>query len=556
MKRLLSLILSLALTLGLGIISATALASGGSPEFVYVGGLRMEEGAYLRSGASSISWSKPDEGYAHLKNGTLYLHNYTYTGAGYSAGTQNGALIYAKGSLRIVLSGSSSLTQTASAFGDGIVAVAGNISIEGAGALSVSVSATGIKTGAAYKTTISAGGAVDVKTSASAGPESPYGGCAIYPAPMLQSDMIVQVAREANDSLQTYTGGTFNTYDRVVIRHNCQSSTLQKIDGKTPNCTEDGKHSYYLCSCGKGYQDSSCTMSIKNIERWGNLPATGHTPSADWKSDGTNHWQLCTTCGAKLNSAAHSGGENACRYKAQCDVCEAFYGDFADHDWSKKWDYSDAKGHYHTCQTPGCDKLSSVTAHTPGAAATETTPQTCKDCGYVIKAAQGHTHKTKKIAEVKATCTTDGNREYYVCEGCGKWFQDAKATKEITREADVILTATGHSLEDSWLYDTYTHWQECACGEVGKKAAHTDEDGDLICDTCGREENTPGKQEPEATKPATNKTDKPSTDKTEKPDDTDSGNTGLVILVCVLAVLVLGAGAALVVILIKRKEKE
>ena len=371
--------------------------------------------------------------------------------------------------------------------------------------------------------------------------------------------MIVQVAREANDSLQTYTGGTFNTYDRVVIRHNCQSSTQQKIDGKTPNCTEDGKHSYYLCSCGKGYQDISCTMSIKNIETWGNLPATGHTPSADWKSDGTNHWQLCTTCGAKLNSAAHSGGENSCQYKAQCDVCEAFYGDFADHEWSKKWDYSDEKGHYHTCQTPGCEQLSPVTAHKPGAAATETTPQTCKDCGYVIKAAVAHTHKTKKVAAVEPTCTTGGNVEYYVCEGCGKWFEDAKATKAIKKESDVRLEATGHSLEDKWYQDEYTHWQECTCGEVGKKAAHLDENEDKKCDVCRRKigsDDTDATEE--ATKPSKGKNEKPSNGKTETPvtDNADSGNTGLVILVCVLAVLVLGAGAALAVILIKRKETE
>lgn len=42
-----------------------------------------------------------------------------------------------------------------------------------------------------------------------------------------------------------------------------------------------------------------------------------------------------------------------------------------------------------------------------------------------------------------ATCTADGNTEYWYCTTCGKYYADADATREITAESTVI-PATGH----------------------------------------------------------------------------------------------------------------
>ena len=51
------------------------------------------------------------------------------------------------------------------------------------------------------------------------------------------------------------------------------------------------------------------------------------------------------------------------------------------------WGYKDAEGHAHECQN--CDAHDAVQPHTPGAAATATTPQTCTACGYIIAPATG-----------------------------------------------------------------------------------------------------------------------------------------------------------------------
>ena len=49
-----------------------------------------------------------------------------------------------------------------------------------------------------------------------------------------------------------------------------------------------------------------------------------------------------------------------------------------------------------------------------------------------------HTHTVKHVAATVATAEADGNIEYWYCEECGKYFSDAAATKEITKESTVV----------------------------------------------------------------------------------------------------------------------
>ena len=56
-----------------------------------------------------------------------------------------------------------------------------------------------------------------------------------------------------------------------------------------------------------------------------------------------------------------------------------------------------------------------------------------------------HVHKLMKVEAKKATCTEDGNKEYYVCSSCKKLFADADIGKEINKE-DTVVKATGHKV--------------------------------------------------------------------------------------------------------------
>ncbi|MCD7728427.1 MAG: leucine-rich repeat domain-containing protein [Clostridia bacterium] len=94
----------------------------------------------------------------------------------------------------------------------------------------------------------------------------------------------------------------------------------------------------------------------------------------------------------------------------------------------------------------------------------------------------GHTHTLTHKDAVAATCTTDGNIEYWYCSDCGKYFSDEAATKEITL-AETVVTG-GHAYGTTYSYDQNTHWLECSgCGDKKDETAHSF-DG-YTCTVCG-----------------------------------------------------------------------
>lgn len=52
-------------------------------------------------------------------------------------------------------------------------------------------------------------------------------------------------------------------------------------------------------------------------------------------------------------------------------------------------------------------------------------------------------HAPRLVAQKNATCTEDGNKEYYACD-CGKYYEDITATKEITDKSSVVIKALNH----------------------------------------------------------------------------------------------------------------
>ena len=101
----------------------------------------------------------------------------------------------------------------------------------------------------------------------------------------------------------------------------------------------------------------------------------------------------------------------------------------------------------------------------------------------------GHTCDIKPVAKVEPSCTEGGKEAYYKCEGCGKFYEDALGTKEITDLAAWgNLAKLGHT-ESDWKSDKDNHWKECTvagCGVIieNSKAAHADANNDGKCDTC------------------------------------------------------------------------
>ena len=91
-----------------------------------------------------------------------------------------------------------------------------------------------------------------------------------------------------------------------------------------------------------------------------------------------------------------------------------------------------------------------------------------------------------------ATCTEDGNIEYWTCDSCVKYFSDTNGTAEITAEKTVV-GKLDHKWAEKYNFDKGGHWQTCEhCGEKTEAKAHisggeaTAEKAE-ICTTCGYE---------------------------------------------------------------------
>ena len=193
-----------------------------------------------------------------------------------------------------------------------------------------------------------------------------------------------------------------------------------------------------------------------------------------------NNDHNCDVCDKKMSD--HTGGTATCTDKATCTICGQKYGELAAHNYKTEWS-TDETNHWHECSV--CGDKKDVAAHIPGAAATETTPQTCTICGYVIKAALGHTHnfnqKNTSETYLKSAATCTKKAVYYYSCTCGE-----KGT-ETFESGDLAA----HNYKTEWSYDSGKHWHECSvCGNKKDEAAHTPgaaatETTPQTCTTCG-----------------------------------------------------------------------
>ena len=256
--------------------------------------------------------------------------------------------------------------------------------------------------------------------------------------------------------------------------------SLTPVAAKAATCTVNGNKAYYKCDvCGKWFEDATANVEITNHSSVV-LTALGHdyteriedaahkkATATDCRSHDT-YWYDCTRGdhNAKDDPAASD------KWYESTNAGPHSYDESA-------WGYKSESGHAHKCRYD--DTHDTPVAHTPGAAATETTPQTCTECGYIITPALGHTHNMTPVAAKAATCTENGNKAYYVCSGCSKWFEDATGNVEITDHDSVVLTALGHEYTEKVMDDAHkkdtaadcrshdTYWYDCTRGDHNAK---------------------------------------------------------------------------------------
>ena len=195
------------------------------------------------------------------------------------------------------------------------------------------------------------------------------------------------------------------------------SFTAEKAEAQylksAATCTEKAIYYKSCAVCGlssEGTADEAAFFSGNALDHdWG-----------AWTSneDGT-HTRTCTVDGCSAGTQTENCIDANKDHK--CDICDYIISECADDNKDHKCDY--------------CGKK--LTEHTGGKA-------TCKDkakcevCGaeYGELDAKNHTN-LKHFPATAATKTTEGNIEYWYCEGCGKYYSDKDGTKEI-KKADTV----------------------------------------------------------------------------------------------------------------------
>ena len=174
-------------------------------------------------------------------------------------------------------------------------------------------------------------------------------------------------------------------------------------------------------------------------------------------------------------NASHTPYEDDgnCTTAVRCSVCNRVLTPAKTHNYTWK---SGPEGHWKECQNVGCASKTTPESHVPGAAATEDTAQTCTVCGYTINPPLGHVcqNHLQKVNATTATCTQDGNNEYYKCT-CGEIYSDTGAQNEKS-ESDFSIPATGHSYGTpayTWSQDNLSCTAVRTCGTCNAQETET-----------------------------------------------------------------------------------
>ena len=195
------------------------------------------------------------------------------------------------------------------------------------------------------------------------------------------------------------------------------SFTAEKAEAQylksAATCTEKAIYYKSCAVCGlssEGTADEATFFSGNVLDHnWG-----------AWTSneDGT-HTRTCTVDGCSAGTQTENCIDANKDHK--CDICDYIISECADDNKDHKCDY--------------CGKK--LTDHTGGKATCKDKAK-CEACGAEYGELDPKNHTGLKHFPAKAaTKTTEGNIEYWYCEGCGKYFSDRDGTKEI-KKADTV----------------------------------------------------------------------------------------------------------------------
>ena len=332
------------------------------------------------------------------------------------------------------------------------------------------------------------------------------------------------VAKSGNQYQWYYGGGT--SWAAVYFKETRTKDNLNSPIYSTRWYYQEPVYTYYFWQWGSwsSWSDTKATgtsdREVQTRTRYKyDLTALGH----NWKDDA--EVQVCK-CGTNESSEYCYAEGQIC---TRCGVANPDAVKYYEHNYGPKYEISNVNGvitYREDCQNSNCDCYRLTTDKSCSFVVTETVKATCTTDGYEISTCTYHGETNKVITEpalghdvptddakgvvikaatctedgifrkyceryddgktcghyvdtpipafghtmtkqdaISATCTTDGQTEYYQCELCHKFYADEKGDKEIE--------------QDSWVVPAYDHvptatvdWivvKENGCGKTGWK---------------------------------------------------------------------------------------
>ena len=246
----------------------------------------------------------------------------------------------------------------------------------------------------------------------------------------------------------TYTSDA--TYPITVkIAH---THTTEAVTPNPATCTEAGNIAYWRCNvCGKYYSDSACSTEI--------------------------------TLADTVLPAGHSWVDASCTEPKHCTVCWITEGEALSHDVSHKeasgaecvkdgnleyWYCSRCEQYYKDAECTDAYDENAWLIVAPGHQWNDAIPKTCTVCGAASCEESGHSLTHKEATG--ASCTEDGNLEYWYCSGCGKYFKDEACENEHAEGAWRIpashtATKTGAQEASCTADGNHEYWYCSVCDE-------------------------------------------------------------------------------------------
>ena len=306
------------------------------------------------------------------------------------------------------------------------------------------------------------------------------------------------------DKPSTYSG----VLQKIVFRVKKNAPLgVTKIDG-TPNVQNsnlDGDKT--IASVFKAVE---ITVNCRHNYVWSNVDTDQHkgvcsicgnetTEAHVWADEGINvtpatclepgsetlECLLCLTQKTVELPAKGHAWDNDC--DPDCNNAGCLEGRETGHQYADTYS-ADEKNHWHECSV--CGDKADLAAHIPGAAATESTPQICIECEYVIKQELGHVH------DFSDEWQQDADYHWHICMKKGCYARQENAAHEYTDECDVTCNVCAHvrvaphlySME--WKGSALGHWHDCLiCGTQSDILEHipgdpATQDTPQVCTEC------------------------------------------------------------------------